>query len=220
MGIRFFCPNGHKLHVKAFQAGLKGICPTCGAKMLIPWESTRLSSKEEKAQPHEGGASSAIPIELPPAAAKQPPVHAVSNPSPSPPFAAPPADPLAEAGDVVWYVRPASGGQFGPANSAIMQGWIAEGRVSAEALIWREGWRDWQQASQVFPQLAPQPPAPELTIPGLENILEEEPLVVPGRSRPRKSSLQKRNQQAVAIGSIVLAVLLVLVISLVVWFLK
>jgi hypothetical protein len=36
MGIRFSCPNGHKLHVKAFLAGRRGICPQCGAKIQIP----------------------------------------------------------------------------------------------------------------------------------------------------------------------------------------
>ena len=36
MGIRFYCPNGHKLNVKAFQAGQTGICPVCGAKMPNP----------------------------------------------------------------------------------------------------------------------------------------------------------------------------------------
>lgn len=46
MGIRFYCPNGHKLNVKAYLAGKRGICPECGASFLIPLESTRLSSKE------------------------------------------------------------------------------------------------------------------------------------------------------------------------------
>ncbi|MDO4549882.1 MAG: DUF4339 domain-containing protein [Planctomycetia bacterium] len=41
MGIRFYCPNGHKLNVKSFLAGQRGICPKCGAKMDIPFQSTR-----------------------------------------------------------------------------------------------------------------------------------------------------------------------------------
>ena len=45
MGIRFFCPNGHKLNVKEFQAGRRGICPFCGARIQIPTQSTRPSSK-------------------------------------------------------------------------------------------------------------------------------------------------------------------------------
>jgi hypothetical protein len=36
MGIRFSCPNGHKLNVKNFLAGKRGVCPQCGAKFVIP----------------------------------------------------------------------------------------------------------------------------------------------------------------------------------------
>ena len=36
MGIRFNCPNGHKLNVKEFLAGKRGVCPQCGAKFIIP----------------------------------------------------------------------------------------------------------------------------------------------------------------------------------------
>ncbi len=47
MGIRFYCPNGCKLHVKAFQAGKRGICPHCGCSVDIPLQSTRPSSKKK-----------------------------------------------------------------------------------------------------------------------------------------------------------------------------
>jgi hypothetical protein len=36
MGIRFSCPNGHKLNVKEHLAGKRGVCPSCGAKFVIP----------------------------------------------------------------------------------------------------------------------------------------------------------------------------------------
>jgi hypothetical protein len=36
MGIRFSCPNGHKLNVKDNLAGKRGICPACGARFVIP----------------------------------------------------------------------------------------------------------------------------------------------------------------------------------------
>ena len=36
MGIRFSCPNGHKLHVKNFLAGKRGVCPECGVTVDIP----------------------------------------------------------------------------------------------------------------------------------------------------------------------------------------
>lgn len=71
-------------------------------------------------------------------------------PSNPPPLS---ADPLSDATDLVWYVRPPSGGQYGPATSPIMRAWIDEGRVPPDALVWREGWRDWRQASTVFFEL-------------------------------------------------------------------
>ena len=55
---------------------------------------------------------------------------------------------------MVWYVRPKGGGQYGPARGEVMNRWITEGRVAADSLIWREGWDDWQVASETLPQLA------------------------------------------------------------------
>lgn len=40
MGIRFQCPNGHKLNVKADLAGKRASCPECGAKLVVPGPST------------------------------------------------------------------------------------------------------------------------------------------------------------------------------------
>jgi hypothetical protein len=54
---------------------------------------------------------------------------------------------------MIWYVRPPSGGQFGPASGDLMRTWLSEGRVSADSLVWREGWQDWQEAGKVFPKL-------------------------------------------------------------------
>jgi len=328
MGIRFYCPNGHKLNVKEFQAGRKGICPYCGAKVRIPLESTRPSSKELRSarQPAMAAAgASAAPVAQPPtspvpggepaargagAGTTQPssqptgqpaglssplgaqeaadqslqatplePLQPIASVAPAQPkgfisaplsdaqaasskqlfgaqaagaqsrlgpsgvgaagveptaagqqtiagsayssaavypsagsglaaygpamgghggqpgvgssvastagayastagpYGAAPAtmipsqpvggvggigDPLTEAGDVVWYVRPPSGGQYGPATRDIMRTWLAEGRISADTLVWREGWRDWQSAGSVFPQLAAAPAFPVL----------------------------------------------------------
>jgi hypothetical protein len=35
-----------------------------------------------------------------------------------------------------------------------MRKWLAEGRVTADSLVWREGWADWLAATEVFPSLA------------------------------------------------------------------
>ncbi|MBR2004329.1 MAG: DUF4339 domain-containing protein [Thermoguttaceae bacterium] len=55
MGIRFYCPNGHKLNVKSELAGKIGICPKCQARMTIPTASVRSSShqSEEKSDASE-----------------------------------------------------------------------------------------------------------------------------------------------------------------------
>ena len=62
-------------------------------------------------------------------------------------------DPIDEMPEAVWYVRPPSGGQFGPAAGQVMRTWIAQGRVPGDALVWRAGWSQWQSAAAVFPNL-------------------------------------------------------------------
>jgi hypothetical protein len=56
--------------------------------------------------------------------------------------------------DATWYVRPPSGGQYGPASNEILQQWIDEGRVASSALLWRDGWPQWREAAEAFPELA------------------------------------------------------------------
>lgn len=53
--------------------------------------------------------------------------------------------------EISWYVRPASGGQFGPANGPTFSQWLSEGRVSGDSHIWRDGWPDWQIAQLALP---------------------------------------------------------------------
>ena len=45
MGIRFLCPNGHKLNVKTFLAGKRAICPDCGARVLVPSPADELPAE-------------------------------------------------------------------------------------------------------------------------------------------------------------------------------
>jgi len=81
------------------------------------------------------------------------------------PQATPIADAIGEAPQAVWYVRPPSGGQYGPAGGEIMRKWIGEGRVSGDSLVWREGWPDWRAAGTVFPTLATTAPATASPVP-------------------------------------------------------
>jgi len=43
-----------------------------------------------------------------------------------------------------------------------MRAWISEGRVTPDSLVWREGWRDWQEAQSVLPQFNTSEVEPEL----------------------------------------------------------
>ena len=275
MGIRFYCPNGHKLNVKEFQGGRKGICPYCGAKIQIPTESTRPPTQRTKRPgPQEGIAAGhpvgetggggpdlgpepaagisagapggqraaetpaepapvrsaapapavASPVEFPATDPPPQPFPAVApqslpaagravspadpaGPAPAEPVTAavsPAADPLAEAGDVVWYVRPGSGGQFGPAGNEVMRSWLQQGRVGADSLVWREGWPDWRQAGKVFSQLgAGQPDSPLGEITAGEGTATSATVA---RSRRARSRRQSKKTQTVVITSLILAV--------------
>ncbi len=152
MGIRFLCPNGHKLNVKAFLAGERGICPQCDAKFLVPRESgcqaeaiAELAAAESDAVSGDAsGEALHRDYEEPPPAPSLPPAAATETP----------------ATDEVWHVRMASGEQFGPANTEVMRGWIAEGRVPADCWVWRTGWAEWKPGGQAITFLnGPAPPA-------------------------------------------------------------
>jgi hypothetical protein len=60
MGIRFNCPNGHKLNVKEFLAGKRGVCPQCGAKFIIPTPAEGAAA--EVPQPVGVGLSQSVEI--------------------------------------------------------------------------------------------------------------------------------------------------------------
>jgi hypothetical protein len=299
MGIRFYCPNGHKLNVKSFLAGQKGICPYCGTKVDIPLESTRAPGKQphgdasQAAAPDAGAppaeadmddplelamqeveaahhASSSVPsypggIAAQPSPAAVPhPAGVIAQPSPAmpakpaprvappspvaaaapaapvvpspvavapqtyampaavpappapppPPQPAGPPDPLTEAPDSVWYVRPPSGGQFGPATSSVMRSWLQEGRISADSLVWREGWRDWQEALGVFPQLR----GDDLAM--LNAVIAGPGPAMPAgvaphaaaHHHPASRGRSKKNTQVLVVAALVVLVLVLLVV--------
>jgi hypothetical protein len=246
MGIRFYCPNGHKMNVKEFQAGLTGLCPNCGVKVQIPLTSTRPSTRHREGESPQSspkavaaGSAAASPVApvtpewlaaaISPAESAQQAGSAAGNstansyasapvtfsaaPSAPAASAAPAAavDPLTAAGNVVWYVRPPSGGQFGPASTDVMRSWLAEGRVSPDTLVWHEGWRDWQDAAAVFPQLSP-----GQSITALEAIVEE-PIVSPVYTHPPKPHVPPKSTQLMALGGLAVAVVILLIIFFAVW---
>ena len=220
MGIRFACPNGHPLHVKAELAGKRGICPECQVRFLIPTPpGSKPAASEAKATAadHPNGAkteSSAPPL----AAVPEP---STASPEPAPEVAQPPQPVMRAAGATPqaaeppqWYVRPSAGGQFGPADDQLVQQWAAEGRVGPDALVWRTGWPDWQQASDVpeyFPQLAQQAAHSPLSAHAEYNSATGVPGGTPtsGPDVSLATARYQRRKQRSARGQMLAAVLLV-----------
>jgi len=139
MGIKFECPNGHKLHVKSFLAGKKGLCPECGVKIAIPGDEGSKGdvgevelATEPVALPDTSHASRIVS----PAAATPPPVQLTP--------------PDFQAQDGLWFVRLPSGDQFGPADQAVFDEWVEQGRIGPTSLVWKEGWQAWRNASEVI----------------------------------------------------------------------
>jgi hypothetical protein len=274
MGIRFFCPKGHKLNVKEFLAGKKAICPYCGLKVLVPTESTRVSSKRHKADAQAqaanhgspslsspGSAPSSSAIDRAPlgsgssiiiagagniGAGHAPPPQSAEGSgfsesvsdvltqiSGDPPNAYDPSasasnvlaeaddmmvgvetplvdvsDPLSDTNNFLWYVRPASGGQLGPATNEILRHWLAKGRVQPDAFVWHEGWSDWQLAGNVFPQFAS-----SLSKPNLIGLLADEP-APPAASQTDLEQLMKSSPRRMqTVTKIVLAVLILALVA-------
>lgn len=223
MGIKFRCHAcDKKLHVKAFLAGKRGVCPRCGAKVRIPHES-QVTARATSGKPAVGEHAVATSSGAPSAAlteATSADAVAADEAAPQPTTPQPAAavvDPIAEAPDVVWYVRPPSGGEYGPASGEIMQRWLDEGRVSSDSAVWREGWSDWREAGGVFPKFATSSvPASATAEPAMDPqpvpIAPETPSAVRRRTSGSGRRGGKRPIATIAIMSVISVILLVILV--------
>ena len=158
MGIRFFCPgpDGHKLNVKEHLAGKVGFCPECGVRLVIPYQSTRKSSRELNQEKSAGETAAGAPpflmvpsVVSPPETQRQP----VAGVPPSSTTGPPSTNPILNDPSVVWYIQVPNGPQYGPVTGQVVHAWIQERRIGATMLVWREGWDQWLEAKNVFPEL-------------------------------------------------------------------
>jgi hypothetical protein len=201
MGIRFQCPNGHPLNVKAYLAGRRGICPQCDARFIVPAASGQR----------------AVPADQQPEAPRPPPA-ATPESIPDPPNPAP-----------LWYTRSESGQQFGPVETGVIRQWMVDGRVSAHSWVWRTGWPEWIRAGEAFVEMLTRLPAvpPDTSASGLppgptqvpittssrqpvtltEPALAAAPALPPAAGRRRTGNRKKRQLQ-ITIGLALAVVLL------------
>ena len=139
MGIKFHCPNGHKLNVKSFLAGKRGICPKCHVRMRIPMES-----------------ESEVGTEII-AAASPKKIRALSDGNGTSGGGIALLDPeirtLLDDPQRTWHMTAADGAQFGPASGMEVIDWLTKERISLDSHVWCDSWEDWRAAGDVFPQL-------------------------------------------------------------------
>ncbi len=148
MGIRFACHACEQhLNIKRELAGRRGVCPSCGVRFRIPLEDTNRSTPldDQSSSSVIGVVDQAEPPDSP--GPVRPPSSAERN------AATTTILDLDQEQDGTWYVRPPSGGQYGPATTLLLKQWIDEGRVAATALLWRDGWPQWRDASEALPEL-------------------------------------------------------------------
>lgn len=154
MGIRFNCDHCDKtLNVREEFAGRPGACPYCRGEVLVPQQGGGLSETSRTA------AQKTSVHGLKPSTSSIVLGHSSSN-SPAPMTEAAQSETavtpdelervLRERADAVWFVRPPSGGQFGPASNELLRHWFAEGRIGDGCLVWRSDWKDWLPAQRVF----------------------------------------------------------------------
>jgi len=231
MGIKFRCQECQKkLHVKSFLAGKRGICPECGARFVIPEENaetaepvkqkvkvggptdrpvrTKTGRGSDRRSGMAGGRSNAEAASAP-----------TGDPGRSGKRKAVSADALTEVPDAVWYVRPPGGGQYGPADAAIMRRWLDEGRVGADSYVWREGWPDWQEAGPVFPQLKDSSPVDLTEV----NAGEASDFTLtaerPTPTRPTHGGRRAKNQRNIAV-LVILALVCAGLLAALIWVLN
>lgn len=147
MGIRFRCHHCEtELHVKDFQGGKRGRCPECKGKFRIPPSDTEhsLPADDLANDAGEESGAGAAPTQV---AQEQPSVQPDQRPASQ---GTPYPQALATAPNARWYVLPTAGGQYGPADSQALWQWLQENRIGPDALVWCEGWPEWQVSGRVF----------------------------------------------------------------------
>ena len=116
-----------------------------------------------------------------------------TKPLASPPASEPVAMPasLLPLLDARWFVRPPSGNQYGPATTQMLLDWIAEKRVTADALLWRDGLDTWFSARELIPE----------PFGGESNASTKSPQDIPPPAVARPTTSSQKPVEAIAVPS-------------------
>lgn len=115
------------------------------------------------------------------------------------PLASPPAnEPVAMPAsllpllDARWFVRPPGGNQYGPATTQMLLDWIAEKRVTADALLWRDGLDTWFSARELIPE----------PFGGESNASTKSPQDIPPPAVARPTTSSQKPVEAIAVPNV------------------
>jgi len=239
------------MHVKDFLAGKRGKCPQCGGSIRIP------ASGEEYSLPISNGSKTpenpaeqnaaiesldanveSIAVEVEISEASPQPSQGLTQVELAAKSEVAMPSVISEAPNAAWYVRPPSGGQYGPAIGSVFWDWLNEKRVGENSLVWREGWGTWQAAKDVFPDffrpvtppakakhVAPPPAAPPHVQPPPKSVARNtaEPQVISGidgnvESRRNVQLRRKKSHSrnlVILVGLSILALILIVILVVV-----
>jgi hypothetical protein len=131
-----------------------------------------------------------------------------------------------EAPGATWYVRPPSGGQYGPAPADVFLEWLSESRVTRDSLVWREGWPQWLIASDAFEDYFGPTPDANSALPTSARLAAGSPVIPQANSanlaatessldRNRLMRKVKRRRQYIVLISLLAALAIALVLALI-----
>ncbi len=150
MGIRFKCHHCQaSLNIKTDLANKRGVCPQCQGKFRIPLESQEhsLDLDQDVAIPSIKETTRVPAIAN---AAHQDPQHQIPSPTTALNASSDTPSSKSSSSEPVYFVRPPSGGEYGPANKETIELWISQRRITGETLICQVGSSQWKKAREVF----------------------------------------------------------------------
>jgi phage FluMu protein Com len=145
MPIEVFCQACQKkLRVPDTAAGKRIKCPKCQGVLNVP----------ATAEAAPGSLSGAIPTPSKVASKSSASIPVQRPVAPTPKSAVTKKMPVEQ-----WFVQADDGQQYGPVSRLELNQWHADGRITTETQILREGSEQWQWASDLYPDLLPAEPA-------------------------------------------------------------
>lgn len=178
------CPHcQYRVGVPDNAIGRVGKCPQCKQRVRFTEEGI-------------------VPVEVEQPAAQPPPqpAPAAAAPAAEAPEATPPPQPVVQD-EPQWHIHTEQGQQLGPITAAELNDHIQGRTISADCLLWQEGWEDWQRAGDLYPTLnapaaAPAPVASPHDPDGfLADLGEPEPVFTPQPAAPQEQFNFTPNQK-------------------------